>query len=554
MEEVNIWFPADEAGSCGHAVAWTDELDGRYFNMHTQLATESGQLVLDIKSLRFVAYEAAVPQQVEEPRTRGTYYEVVWEPDIEDIKSEADAIKKIVQLANHKSSLATILLMGSPTNDTLSGCSEVVSRLTTITVGCTSAEELEATKSVDSRIATVERATSTTPWSSISTKDQDVVIVPEDIAKKYSAANLLSELRHVVKNNGFVVICSEDSTLTERSTSLGVFPKMQFNLTEKSVMVFQMTSLQNGTLHEWPKLTVLASSLQDPRLNDLVANIQSEGCVAQVKALTEPSDEDTKLILYDIEGTLLNDLNAENWDIVKRTLNSGKEIMWLTAGVNEGESVFGGMVPGFVRALRSGQAAAKILFIDVSKNEKPESVARLIRSKFDRIVTKDSCGDTEFYLKNGVSYIGRIVPNDRLNGKSFAAQGPAKFATLPTSIAMHGRFVNGEIVFASDNSKTDDLAPDFVEIQITHSTYDKRKISAARPQLVVGKVLRIGSSVSQAIVGQDAIAYTNGSHRTVVHVPHRLCKTYQDLDAAQLIAILPILCQTVNAIMMSAKI
>lgn len=62
MQEVNLWFPNDEAGSNGHAVAWTDEFNGRYFNTHTQLATESGELVLDVKCMRCVSYEAAAPQ------------------------------------------------------------------------------------------------------------------------------------------------------------------------------------------------------------------------------------------------------------------------------------------------------------------------------------------------------------------------------------------------------------------------------------------------------------------------------------------------------------
>lgn len=59
---MNLWFPNDEAGSNGHAVAWTDEFNGRYFNTHTQLATESGELVLDVKCMRCVSYEAAAPQ------------------------------------------------------------------------------------------------------------------------------------------------------------------------------------------------------------------------------------------------------------------------------------------------------------------------------------------------------------------------------------------------------------------------------------------------------------------------------------------------------------
>jgi len=63
LEEVTLRFPRDGEGegSIGTAVAWTDSCKGRYFNTHTQLMAPSGRVLVDVKSLRYVAYEAAVP-------------------------------------------------------------------------------------------------------------------------------------------------------------------------------------------------------------------------------------------------------------------------------------------------------------------------------------------------------------------------------------------------------------------------------------------------------------------------------------------------------------
>ena len=97
----------------GHAVAWTDELSARYFNTHTQLMTESGNKVMDVKNLRCVAYEAAIPQHPSEVMERKPYVGISWKPDIHtltalqlrqaypEIQSESGLLRKLVELLNH---------------------------------------------------------------------------------------------------------------------------------------------------------------------------------------------------------------------------------------------------------------------------------------------------------------------------------------------------------------------------------------------------------------------------------------------------------------------
>lgn len=566
MEEVSLWFPDGEAGSSGRAVAWTDELNGRYFHTHTKLVTESGQLVLDVKGLRCVAYEAAVPQQDSEPKAQEPYAELVWKPDIEhlrtdktsqvftDIHSEADSVGKVVELVNHKWSPNDLLFMGPPDTETLNKCAQNLARSSTITIGCNSAEESDAMKALDSRIVTVETSTSTPAWSDTNIKDRDLVIVPEGVANRYPAKTLLKNIKDVSKKDGLVVMCSRDGALTEELNCIGLSPKMQFESSNNAVTVFGLGSVKDRTIHGPERLTVLVSPQRPARLDPVLQHLESEGCSTQVKTLPEYSDFDARILLYDIEGTLLSHLNAENWDKLKRTLTSGKEIIWLTAGVNEGKSVFGGMIPGFLRSLRSEQAASKLLFVDVDIDENPVSVAEFILSKIGHVPVKDSGEDTEFYLSNGVNHVGRVVPNTRFNDTISRIQKPTKVATLPEGVAMQGNMAEGELVFAVDDGYDGSLAPDQIELQVTHSTFDKKSPLAGSPEPVVGKVLRTGSDVSQILRGQSAIAYTSNRPRTVVRIPARLCVPCKGLDAALLLTALPDLCQTVNAIIMAGKV
>lgn len=566
LEEVSLWFPEGEAGSSGRAIAWTDELNGRYFNTHTKLVTESGQLALDVKSLRCVAYEAAIPQQDSEPKAPEPYSELVWKPDIEDLRtekvsqvfsdihSEADFIGNLVELIHHKRSHNNTLFMGPPNNETLENCVQNLAPSSEITIGCSSAEDSDAMKAFDSRILTVKTPTSTPAWLDTDIKAKDLVIVPENVSNRYRAEDLLNDIKHVSKKDGLVVICSKDGALAEELNSNGLSLKMQFGFSNKVVTVLGLGSVKHCTIPGLERLTVLVSPQRPAGLDPVLQHLECEGCSTQVKTLPESSDFDAKILLYDIEGTLLSHLNAENWDTVKRTLTSGKEIIWLTAGVNEGKSVFGGMIPGFLRSLRSEQAASKLLFMDVDTDESPVSVADLVLSKLGHVPVKDSGEDTEFYLTNGINHVGRVVPNTRFNDMISKIQKPAKVAALPEGIAMQGNVAEGELVFTMDDGYDGSLAPDEIELQVTHSTFDKKGPLAGSPKPVLGKVLRTGSDVSQILRGQNAIAYTSKRQCTLVRIPARLCVPSRGLDAALLLTALPDLCQTVNAIIMAGKV
>lgn len=445
MEEVNLWFPNAEAGSNGNAVAWTDELNGRYFNTHTKMFTESGQLVLSVKNLLCVSYEAAVPQCSLSPTTREPYSQVSWKPDIEtlttvqairtypDIQSESECISKLVELMKHKAPIVNVLFLEEPTAEILNKCIQHLAPSTSVTVGSSSGEPSEAVKSADRQITTTNISSSPAEWSDCGIKDQDLVIITGRIRERSSTKSLIQGLKHFVNKGGKVIFSMKHSAFAEWFSSLGyAAPQLRFDLPDATIMLLDLAPYQNGVMRTTENVTIFAPIQPPTSLMLFINNLGSEDSHVKVKDLTQfEAAEDNRIILYDIEGTMLSHLQANNFEIVKGVLCSGKPIIWMTAGVNEGKSIFGGMVQGFLRALRSEQATAKILLMDMDTNESMEYAACFVRRKLGEITTKDSGHDTEFYLREGVSQICRIVPNDLLNEQFAPVQKPAEQAILP---------------------------------------------------------------------------------------------------------------------------
>lgn len=564
IEELKLWFPTDEVDSRGHAVAWTDEINGRYVNTHTKLFTGGNRLLLDVKNLRCVAYEGAVPPEASISITEAPYSQVDWKPDISTLtttdalqlypalNSEVDCIDKIVELLDHETPLHRILCLGHQDADFVSNCTHSVSSSTVVSVGYSSKELLEAFRSAEHRFFMIDISSGT--WSDFRTQDYDLVIVDKSMMTLEQSHELVQELQLLVQRGGKAIL-SIKSTAARKSLDAFGFPnvQMRFDFPETSVIIPKSGVYQDGAVHRMEEVTLLTSQKQPASLGLFVEQLKCEDCLVAIATLAEfIDDKDHKIILFDIEGQLLNQLDVETFENLKHILCSGKPIIWLTAGVNEGKSVFGGMTQGFLRAIRLELASARILHLDVDTKESMESVAGFVRSKLGKIVTKDSGSDTEFYLKEGIIHIGRIVPNEPLNSIHSGLQRPLESSTLPPHVPLKGAFVEGELVFSPSRSHgSPDLHPDEVELQVNYSEIHTR---SQDPLLIIGTVVSLGTSVDHVLRDQRVIAYTKDSLCTLVRVPATSCISCGDLDAAQLLAVLPSFCKAVNALIGSAKV
>ena len=575
IEEATLWFPGDEAGSSGRAVAWTDEHDGRYFNTHTKLTTESGNLVLDVKSLRCVAYEAAVPQQAQKQRTREPYMKISWKPDISclstslatqaypELRSESDSIAKIVELLNHKSPLASIFLLGQHSAKNLDAILKCTPSTISVTLGESSSERLENPVVIsDHRISTVLMTEGTSDWDEFMNKPQDLVIVAKTFMQASTKNMLLPIVKSIVNKQGKVVFSidgdSADSFAEKLISSGFSGSELRFDHSDTTIILSSPTAHYNGLIYAKEEISLVSLKQQAPLIQDLSKVFADSGSTLKIEDIkTFDISKDKKVIIYDIEGTLLSLLDLETFDALKTILCSGATIVWLSAGVQEGKSVFGAMSQGFLRAIRSEQAMAKITLLDVDTDETVGSIVDAILSHVGTTATKDSGADTEFWLHNGITQVNRVIPSNVLNDQFSASLEPAEEALLPAGKAYRGKAAGGELLFLPNSLREQsELGAYEVDIQVESSEFEKSDLQTRTesPRIVAGKILKVGNCLDPSLVGQDTVAYTTEAYSTIIRLPRDLCTLFTHLEATDLVATLPNLCKAVNAILDTAKV
>lgn len=581
IEELSMWAPSQEVASVGHAVAWTDELDGRYFNTHTKLTTGTGELVLDVKSLRCVSYEAAVPQDSQAVWKREPYMETVHKPDITtlttsqavraypSLQSEEDTIATIAELIQHKKPIASAVLLGQFDAKGLQAVLMNTSSTTPVTLADISSEHLESiTAGLDlpGNVSTIVTQNGLFDLGEKVKEHRDLVIVGKNFVESTTEEQLLSGLEALVSKKGKVIFSipnADGQDLAGKLHPAGFSgPELVFHLPE--VSVFSSTflgSYQNGYHHAEDMITLFYLSETSKSPSSLLSTIlQEHGCIVQAKNITQVNNiepTEGKLIIHDADGALLSSLAEKTFETLKALLTLGLPTIWVTSGVNEGKSVAGAMSQGLLRAIRSEYAAAKITLLDADIAESPESVGEAVLSKLRHIATKDSGVDTEFWLHNGIVNVPRVVPNDPLNVECSAPLSPAAEALLPRGKALHGKFVDGKLVFQSQNlGQRGPLAEIDVELQVEYASLDKADLQAhaGGPRVVAGEIIAVGSGLDPSFIGQKAVSYAANSFSTVVRAPISLGASYTDFEGPELVATLPDLTAAVNAVFEVAKV
>ena len=569
MEEVNLWFPYEEAGSKGHAVAWTDELNGRYFNTHTKLATESGQLILDVKSMRCVSYEAAVPQNATEVRNREPYMEVSWKPDVAtltspqvaraypDVQSDVEAVGKVTELISHKNTINSVILLGESSVEYIDTLKQYLPSTTTFTMAEFSADILDKVQSSvqDDRTSTLLLPKDLSEWSEAITVKHGLVILGESVLQGRSQTSLLDTVKPFIAENGSLVSLVSDNLDGKFSKALSLCGYsdvgFQFNCSNTSVIHSQPLDSNGGAQDTDDKVVIATIDPQRISTQNIVRQLQDRGCNVTSEDLSKvDAAKASKIVIDDMDGTLISELRKDVFDALQKILCSNKPIVWLTSGVNQGKVIFGGMSQGFLRAIRSEQAAAQITLLDVDIDESLGCICEALYQKLENVATKNSGKDTDFWLHQGVTYVSRLVPNTSLNDRLSAGADTTKQSALPAETALSGKIVNAELNFCPSAPTNRGLMNSEVDIQVEASELqpEESQSDSDPPKIIIGKVLRVGSSMDKAAIGQKMAVYTKEVYSTVVRASERLCINAAGFDIAQLAATLPNLCRAVTCL------
>ena len=381
IEEMTINFPTDDLNTEGQCTAWTDKVWDRYFNENVQLFGSSGKCIVDIKNLKLVMYDAAVPAKLTEPRPKEPYRQVVWE----------------------------------------------------------------------------------------------------------TASSAQESLQTKLESNSHVAVVHSSSG-SELANALAAHP------------------------------VPLGSHV----------------------------DRVDSVVIDDSDGSMLVALTADSWDSIQKILTSGKAIVWVTRGVNEGDCISGGIPQGFLRVVRSELISSRIALVDADQDIPMEQLASVVQHQLLSVATKDSGNDVEFWLtKDSTLLVPRISQNDNLN-QLFHTEQPEETAVISSEEPQLGKIADNEIVFEAQSKPH--LASLEAEIQVEFTELSKDDLStraSERPRIITGTIVRTGEDLDETLKGHAVVAYTKKAFRTRV-----ITTTFAKVNAKQLAAVaanFPYLCKAVNA-------
>ncbi|OOQ83528.1 putative polyketide synthase [Penicillium brasilianum] len=580
IEELTLWFPDEkEIGNTGQAVAWTDQVRGRYFDTNTKLFTPSGQLVLDVQNLRCVSYEAAVPQ-VDETVERAPYMQTVWKPLISTLdtaqavaaypsaQSDADSVAAVLELMEHRASLAHLIVLGRPSKEVLEAVWSRVNVSIAVTIIDESNEYLDDLL-VEKSLLHVSKVKvdSSDDWSKLDLAPADLVLA--GLHSGVEAAQLLAAVTPLLAQSGsLLALVSPSSTVdfVEQLASTGLSaPQLLFLLPSISVVFSQKLESPNGTPSQASRVVTFYRDDSDQHVPiSLGQRLESKaGVRVQQWALSEVTEftpqPNEVFLIHDADGKLLSSLTEQTWDSLKQIIQSGVPTIWLTSGVNEGQCVEGTSSQGFLRAIRSEQANARIVLLDVDRNESQDKIAETLASLLDRVPIKDSQEETEFWLHNCILHIPRVIPNGHLNDIwSGPRGGKIQHTPLPRNQLLVAKPVVGELVFYA--TELANLAANELELQVQDAQlfeHDLKTVSV-EPRLVAGTIIRVGAEVDSSLIGSTAITYTSGPLSTLVKTTLTAVGIYQkkdsNLNIENAVTILPGFVSAINAILGAAQV
>lgn len=551
LDEITLRFPGDDVGVNGTAVAWTDGFQGRYFNTHVHLVGQSGQLLVDINALRCVTYEAAVPAHALEKETEPCPFSTLsWKPDIMRLRpleysplksgetTEAERLAIIIDLICHRQFIPSVLLCGDFAQDMIDQISSVLPKSTNLILSPLSPlVELDDESNKD-RTQMKPLPENVDDWARTVDGPHNLVVANESVSHQSDA------VQRLVTQQGFLAYSASNSTVLKCPDCAHVSIK-NLSVSDTVRGPRQITGLvTEPNLTRKPESsgswTVFhpAHRTTDP---SLISGLSEKASCVQYMALhrfDNVTDNDN-ILIDDSSGDLLDSLDSGSFECLKSVLGAGLPVVWLTRGVRQGSSTHGGMAAGFLRVIRSEQAAARVLLLDVDLKEDPADVSDAIFSMQD-VPTKSSGSDTEFCLHRGMLHIGRVRPNTLLNSEwALSSSSAPKSQPLPEGIRLSSELLDGHLVF-SVTDQLPALDPKAIEIQTLASELQTAPNAAI---VVAGIVLRCGSLVENSLQGQRVVAFTNEPFPTIVQTARYALLDPATVDMVALVADMSALCK-----------
>lgn len=560
-EELSFFFPGDDAGSLGQAVAWNPVRGGRArnFSTNSQLLTEAGKVILDIKGLHTVAYEAALPQQNEFKAKPLPYAGVVWKPDLaicplkETISTYAkgetplDAIYAIIALSSHKLPLSSILVVDSSQELAIS---QILCNLHA-TTNLNFARSCEGSLPEDERIQKLKLQENIKGLGLLRLDSQDLVICGSQDGPSLFNFEWLS----LLSENGKAIFLLDHDALSQAREKIAKTgcSSDEIPFGDQTLVICSLSTATDGDAEEPKTVQLVYSRHHSDKPQALAEVIAEQGMIVEVKEIADVNPaNDKQICLYDPSGNILAHLEQTSFEVVKELISSDTSLLWLTCGVNAGKCTAGAMVSGFLRVAREEQKMSKLTQLDFDATETCLSIATTIKAIFGE---SDRCAGSivehEYWLQKGACHVSRVIPNEELNARMNADESAVLEMLLPRGQSLQVALIDSDLVFSQSDTSADlALNADEVEIQVENLEFSKHDLQTEveGPRLISGTVIHTGHAIDKRLTGKMVVAFVNDPFTTILKVPEAMCVECEANEAQALVYCLPDLCRAANAL------
>ncbi|KAI8625677.1 ketoacyl-synt-domain-containing protein [Xylariaceae sp. FL1651] len=407
--QFSLVFPEGKSESVGHAVAWTDKFEGRHFNTHTCLMDSTGKLLMNIEDLTCTAYDAVIPADVLVPGEVEPFSVMTWKPDITTLSPEStlrlEFPRDVLELVCHKQPIKSALICGSPSLSVVESTLNLLPKTCLVTVGFAGEQQTNIiAENLQEHVSFKTLSVAPEEWSTDLKGSRFDLLILDYSHLEHSNVNLAPDtLMPCINSEGWLVgVQSCFSSLPNTKLAFGQ------HFASRQIDTQQTKDISSAT-YDINLLSLEPSVTGTPDLAKALG--ESGKSIREERLVDFTSNGNQCVIIDDRKGTTLLSLTETDFSSLKAILSSGSPLLWLTQGVQEGRNAEGGMAEGFLRVIRSEQASARVVLLDVDYDETTKNVAQAIISGLNTIASQNLANDTEFWLHQGVLNIPRLYPH-----------------------------------------------------------------------------------------------------------------------------------------------
>jgi NADPH:quinone reductase-like Zn-dependent oxidoreductase len=365
-----------------------------------------------------------------------------------------------------------------------------------------------------------------------SQKEYGLVIVsePED--------SRLQQLRKVISIGGCLLlhINTDDHKPWDSILKSMGFSGIETLLSESIIVTRALNSHLSANFDVFNDDILLVYRHAPTSLQSIVSSrLQKDGWRVRSQAIAseEQFSYEQVILLADIEGPLLADIQEQDLKGLIRLTETASAITWVTCGgLLTGDKPEYGMTSGASRTIRNEKGSLDLVTVDFDAATSEHRLADLLAEIVHRQHGKKRNGETEYCIQSRVAHIGRLLSHQALNRTFVSDSGETKIVSQRDQPALTAQLDNGTVIYNHIDKRTrGDLGSDEVEVHIAAmglSEADGADESDFLSHEIVGTVTRVGCNVRDIAPDAHVVGFSLEKLSTFQYISSELLHVVPD--------------------------